>query len=163
MEKTCLAAVIFALSCALAPRAVLAEGMMSRDMPMKHPMAMQPVEDARPLVKLAPETISLLRADMRSMMAAFTTVLSLVGEGKNAEAATVIESELGMSAMASHPGMMKASQELPEDVRSLGMEMHKAASKLAKNLGSIPASGIVKGLGEISAGCVSCHMAYRVR
>ena len=139
------------------------EGMMPHGMSGPNAAPTLPVEDTRPLVHLKPETVSLLRADMRGMLAAFSNVLSLVGDGKKKEAAAILENDLGMSAMKNHPGMMKASQELPENVRMLGMEMHKAASRLAKNIDSMNPSAIDRGLGEVSAGCVSCHMAYRVR
>jgi hypothetical protein len=158
-----LARVVFFVACTFVPHLSHAEGMTPHEKPMTNTMTMPQVEDTRPLVNLSPEAINLLRADMRSMLAAFSNALALVGEGKKKEAAAVIENDLGMSAMGSHPGMMKANQELPENVRSIGMEMHKAASKLAKSIGSMKPGAIDKGLSEISGGCVSCHMAYRVR
>lgn len=152
-----------AAAVAATPWLVHAQGMMSHPMPANNAAPAMAAEDTRPLVNLKPETIALLRADMRGMLAGLTNVLALLAEGKKKEAAALLESELGMAAMGSHPGMMKASQELPENVRMLGMEMHKAASKLAKNMDSMKPAAIYGGLSEISAGCVSCHMAYRVR
>ncbi|MBS4097211.1 MAG: hypothetical protein KGZ83_10305 [Sulfuricella sp.] len=126
-------------------------------------MAMS-AEDGRPLVKLSAETIALLRADMRHMMAAYATIFGQLADGKNEEAAKSIEENLGMTAMKTHPGMMKASQELPDNVRMMGMNMHKSASELAASLKNNPKpAAVFAGMQQISAGCTACHMAYRVR
>ncbi|MBU1690596.1 MAG: hypothetical protein KJ958_11395 [Gammaproteobacteria bacterium] len=131
---------------------------------MQQPMAPMSAEDSRPLVKMTPETIALLRADMRHMMSAYATIFSQLADGKHEEAAKTIEENLGMTAMKTHPGMMKASQELPENVRMLGMNMHKSASELAASLKNNPKpAAIFTGMQQISAGCSACHMAYRVR
>ena len=131
------------------------------------PQAMAPMsaEDNRPLIRMTPETVALLRADMRHMLSAYTAIFSQLADGKYKEAAQAIEENLGMTAMKTHPGMMKASQELPESVRMLGMNMHQSASQLANSLNNSnpkPAA-IFAGMQQISAGCSACHMAYRVR
>jgi hypothetical protein len=151
------------VACALASWSVQAVEMVHQDMAAVGGAPAATLKDTRALIKLKPETIGLLRADMRGMLSAFGNVLALLGDGKKKEAAAVLETELGMSAMKSHPGMMKANRELPEDVRRLGMTMHKGASTLARNIDSLPPAGIFLGMSEISSGCVSCHMAYRVR
>jgi cytochrome c556 len=132
---------------------------------MQQPMAPMSAEDSRPLVKMTPETIALLRADMRLMLSAYTTIFNQLAEGKYSDAAKAIEENLGMTAMKTHPGMMKASQELPDNMRMLGMNMHKSASELAislKKKNQKPAA-VFSGMQQIFAGCSTCHMAYRVR
>jgi hypothetical protein len=166
-----LAAVLLALSLpAHAADPAMQSSMHQHSMPTmpaqaaSQPMMAMPAEDSRPLVTLSPETIALLRADMRHMMAAYATIFGQLGDGKLGDAAKFIEENLGMSAMKTHPGMMKASQELPENVRMMGMNMHKSASELAAALKNNPKpAAIFTGMQQISAGCTACHMAYRVR
>lgn len=150
-------------TCVLASWSIQAAEITHQDMAAMGAAPPAMLEDTRTLVKLKPETIVLLRTDMRGMLSAFDNVLALLGDGKKKEAAAVLENELGMSAMKSHPGMMKANRELPEDVRRLGMTMHQAATSLGKSIDSLEPARIFLGLSEISSGCVSCHMAYRVR
>jgi hypothetical protein len=168
---TCLAAAVILLLSELANAETMTQPMVHQhSMPatsgqtMQQPMAPMSAEDSRPLVKMTPETIALLRADMRHMMSAYATIFGQLADGKYEEAAKAIEENLGMTAMKTHPGMMKASQELPENVRMLGMNMHKSASELASSLKYNPKpAAIFAGMQQISAGCTSCHMAYRVR
>lgn len=120
-------------------------------------------QDSRQLLKLSPQAVDALRGDMRHMTASFAQVLALLAEGKREAAAKALEEGLGMSAMSSHPGMMKAAQEMPESARMLGMGMHKAASELAAGMKDADQAKIFAGLQQVSAGCTSCHMSYRVR
>lgn len=124
---------------------------------------MSAATDARELLKLSPEAVDALRADMQHMTAALASVLELLAADKRAEAAKALEEGLGVTAMSTHPGMMKASQEMPESARMLGMGTHKAASELAANLKSAKPAAIYSGLQRVVAGCSSCHAAYRVR
>jgi len=167
-QLTCLAAAIaFFLAVSANAETTMQPMMHQHSMPgqaTQQPMAPMSAEDNRPLVKMTPETIALLRADMRHMMSAYATIFGQLADGKYEEAAKAIEENLGMTAMKTHPGMMKASQELPENVRMLGMNMHKSASELASSLKNNPKpAAIFAGMQQISAGCTSCHMAYRVR
>ena len=171
-QQTCLAAAVVLLLAGPANAETPMQPMMHQhSMPatsgqaMPQPMAPMSAEDSRPLVKMTPETIALLRADMRHMLSAYTTIFGQLADGKYAEAAKAIEENFGMTAMKTHPGMMKASRELPENVRMLGMNMHNSASELAsslKNNKPQPAA-IFAGMQQISTGCSACHMAYRVR
>ena len=170
--QTCLAATVLLILAGPANAETTMPPMMHQhSMPaasgqtMQQPMAPMSAEDNRPLVKMTQETNALLRADMRHMLSAYTTIFGQLADGKYEEAAKTIEENLGLTAMKTHPGMMKASQELPENVRMLGMNMHKSASELAsslKNNNPKPAA-VFAGMQQISAGCSACHMAYRVR
>ena len=126
-----------------------------------HAMAMEP--DTRELLKLSPEALSGLRTDMRHMLVSLSQVLDALGAGKRMEAAKTLEEGLGMTAMTTHPGMMKANKELPESARTLGMSTHQAASRLAKTLASAKPEQVFAGLQEVTGGCAACHSAYRVR
>ena len=128
-----------------------------------HMHGMAPAADTRELLKLAPETTEALRADMRHMTTSLGQVLELLAANKRGEAAKLLENGLGVTAMSTHPGMMKASQEMPESARMLGMNAHKAASELAATLKDAKPAAIYSGLQRVVAGCSSCHAAYRVR
>ena len=129
-----------------------------------HDMAAAPAApDTRELLKLSPEAIDALRIDMQHMTAALAKVMEQLAANKRADAAKTLEEGLGVTAMTTHPGMMKASQEMPESARMLGMGTHKAASELAAGLKTAKPAAIYSGLQRIVAGCSSCHATYRVR
>lgn len=143
---------------ALFPFAVGAQMMEHKHSPMT---AAAP--DTRELLKLAPETAAALRTDMQHMTAALSRVLELLAADKRAEAAKELEDGLGVTAMSTHPGMMKAANEMPESARMLGMGSHKAASELAAKLKGAKPADVYAGLQRVVAGCAACHAAYRVR
>ena len=159
------AATLLLAGALMAGQAGADQSMPQHSMPMGANVAPQAAsaDDTRPLVKLTPETIDLLRADMRQMMSALSQVLGLLAEGKNEDAARLLEHDLGMPAMQTHPGMIRATQELPETVRMLGMGMHRSASELAQDLATAQPTVIYRGLQLVAAACTACHMAYRVR
>jgi len=129
---------------------------------MQHPASMAE-PDTRELLKISPAALEGLRADMRNMLVCLGNVLDLLAAGKRIEAAHALEDGIGMSAMSTHPGMMKASSELPESARMLGMNMHQAASALARDLPKATSEQSLAGLQSIVAGCTSCHLTYRAR
>lgn len=143
----------------LAAFSARAENMMAHGGMHAMPMA----EDARQLITLSPEATAGLRTDMQHMLLSLSQVMDALATGKRAEAAKLLEENLGMTAMTTHPGMMKANKEMPEGVRMLGMSTHQAASRLAKTLDKASTEQTFAGLQEVTAGCAACHSAFRVR
>jgi len=149
------------IAVAVLPLSAAAWGQQTMD---RSPMqGMAAATDTRELLKLSPATVDALRADMRNMTAALNDVLQLLAADQRAEAAKRLEEGLGVTAMSTHPGMMKASQEMPEAARMLGMGAHKAASELAAGLQDAKPAVVYSGLQRVVAGCAACHAAYRVR
>ena len=122
-----------------------------------------PAPDTRILLKLSPQGIDGLRSDMREMLAALANVLDLLAAGNRVEASKALEEGIGMSAMSTRSGMMRASHEMPEEARMLGMQMHRAASELARDLTAAKPGDTFAGLQRVVAACSACHLTYRVR
>jgi hypothetical protein len=122
-----------------------------------------PAPDTRKLLKISPEGIDGLRSDMRGMLTALANALDLLASGKRAEAGKALEEGIGMSAMSTHPGMMRVSREMPPEARMLGMQMHQAASELARGLDRAKPDQIFAGLQRVVGLCATCHLTYRVR
>ena len=122
-----------------------------------------PATDTRILLKLSPEGSDGLRSDMREMLAALANVLDLLAAGNRVEAGKALEEGIGMSAMSTHAGMMRVSREMPEEARMLGMQMHQAASELARDLTAAKPGDTFAGLQRVVAACSACHLTYRAR
>jgi len=52
---------------------------------------------------------------------------------------------------------------MPEGMRDAGTAMHRAASRFALKAGEGEALPAYKMIGDITASCVACHTAYRIR
>ncbi|MFA7239039.1 MAG: hypothetical protein WC091_02930 [Sulfuricellaceae bacterium] len=155
--------VTLALLLAGAANAETAMPPMTHQQPMPG-MAMSGA-DNRQLVKASPETIAMLRDDMRQMMAAYAEIFGQLADGNYEGAANTLDAKLGMAAMQTHPGMMQAAQELPVNMRMMGMTMHGNANALANSLrnNNPPPAAVFAGMQRISASCTACHMSFRVR
>ncbi len=123
-------------------------------------------EDARELVKFPPAAEINLRLEMRNNLRALNDILSLVAEGKLAEASTVAESELGQSAMGKHrsqPMAARPGPHMPTAMHAIGMDGHKAASDFAKIAVTGDRDKTLAALPSLTTACVACHYAYRAR
>ena len=148
------------LGCALFSASAGAQAMARQDPMHTTPLA---AADTRELLTLSPGALSGLRTDMQHMLVSLSLVLDALSAGKRKEAAQTLEERLGMTAMNTHPGMMKANKELPEAARMLGMSAHQSASRLAASLEKASPEQVFAGLHEVAAGCAACHSAYRAR
>lgn len=76
-------------------------------------------------------------------------------------AANVAEFSLGLSSLGPHNA--RQSLYMPEAMRQLGMETHKASSRVALAAQEGDAETAFKRLSEVTALCVSCHATYRAK
>ena len=119
-------------------------------------------EDERELVQMPTMMQEHMLANMRDHLAALNEILAKLAAGELDEAAEIAELRLGMSSLESH-GASHMAKVMPEEMRRVGTSMHKAASKFALKAQEgevVPAYGA---LSEVTAACVACHSAFRVR
>ena len=125
--------------------------------------------DARILVSLPPMMQEHMLANMRDHLEALNAILEALGMRKFGEAARIAEERLGMSSLSRHGARMMAPH-MPEGMRAIGTEMHRAASRFAlaaRNAEMAPVGDqlakTATALQAVTSACVACHSAYRIR
>ncbi|MBK7954771.1 MAG: cytochrome c [Candidatus Accumulibacter sp.] len=123
-------------------------------------------EDARQLVPMPAAAEASLRAEMRANLLALNEILGLVAGGKPGEAGAVAERELGVSAMGkqrSQPFDARPGPHMPAAMHRIGMQGHQAASEFARIAAGGDREKTIAALPSLTAACVGCHYAYRIR
>jgi cytochrome c556 len=126
-------------------------------------------EDDRELVKLPPMMQEHMLANMRDHLTALNEMLAELAAGKVEQATKIAESRLGMSSLETH-GAAHMAPHMPKAMQEIGTAMHRAASRFAvaaQNAELEPGREaqhkVYEALQEITANCVACHQAYRIR
>lgn len=126
-------------------------------------------DDTRELVELPAMMQEHLLASMRDHLASLDEILAALAEGDIDTATQVAESRLGMSSLGKH-GAEHLGQFYPEGMKSIGGQMHHAASQfviIARDAELEPGleaqHRIFEGLQAITANCNACHQSYRIR
>ena len=120
------------------------------------------VADERQLVQLPPMMQQHMLGNMRDHLRSLNEILQDLAAGDGDKAADVAEQRLGMSSLAAH-GASHMAPFMPPHMRDTGTEMHHAASRFARvaQEGDLPAA--YAALAKVTAQCVACHEAYRIR
>ncbi|MES9964023.1 MAG: hypothetical protein ABW116_10825 [Candidatus Sedimenticola sp. 20ELBAFRAG] len=119
-------------------------------------------EDARQLVKMPSMMQEHMLGNMRDHLLALDEILAHLAQDNLDKAADIAENRLGMSSLDAH-GADHMAGFMPEGMRSTGTGMHKAASRFALKAQEGELLPAYKALKEITASCVACHAAYRIR
>lgn len=123
-------------------------------------------EDARQLVTLPAAAQQTLRAEMRANMLAINDIIAFVAAGKLKEAGETAERELGVSVMGRHrtqPFDARPGPHMPPAMHRIGIEGHQAASAFARVAAGGDQEKTLAALPSLTAPCVACHYAYRIR
>ena len=121
--------------------------------------------DPRELVALPAMMQRHMLANMRDHLRAIAQIQEALAGGDFDAAATIAEERIGLSSLAAH-GAAHMAPYMPGPMQTIGMQMHRAASRfalVAKDAsvdGDLP--GALKSLSAITQQCVACHAAYRV-
>lgn len=122
-------------------------------------------EDIRQHVDM-PEHMRLhMLENMRDHLLSLEIITRQLSNQQYEEAAEVAENRLGMTSLQLH-GAAHMAQFMPEDMRTIGTGMHRAASRFsiaAQDAGVD--GGLATALGalsEVMQQCVACHTGYRV-
>lgn len=124
--------------------------------------------DQRQMVELPPMMQEHMLGNMRDHLLALNEVLLKLAAGDMDQAGQIAESRIGLSSLQLH-GASHMAPFMPERMRTIGTDLHKAASRfavVAQNAGvehSYEAQQKVYGaLAEITARCNACHAAFRI-
>jgi hypothetical protein len=125
----------------------------------------QAAEEQRQLIQLPEPMQAHMLANMRDHLVTIDAITRLLSEGEYGEAAETAESRLGMSSLQVH-GAEHMAPFMPERMRAIGTDMHRAASRFAVSAKDAELTGnlaaALEGLSRVTAQCVACHSAFRV-
>jgi cytochrome c556 len=119
-------------------------------------------EDPREPVPLPEMMQRHMLSNMRDHLAALDDILRQMAAGELDQAAQVAEARLGMSSLDDH-GAAHMAPLMPARMRALGTDMHRAASRFALRAQEGEPAPAYQALSEVTAACVACHAAYRLR
>ncbi|MDZ7663356.1 hypothetical protein [Thiohalophilus sp.] len=122
------------------------------------------VTDNRALVTLPQQMRIHTLANMRDHLLSLQEIQTALAEGRFDQAGEIAEQRLGMTSLESH-GAHEVGQFMPEKMRQLGTEMHRAASRFAVVARDAGVEDDVKpalaALSRVTRSCVACHSAFR--
>lgn len=119
-------------------------------------------EDSRQFVQMPDMMQQHMLSNMRDHLAAINEILENMSKGRLDNAAEIAESRIGMSSLESH-GASHMAKFMPEGMRNAGNNMHRAASRFALKAQEGDALAAYGALTDVTAACVACHSAYRIR
>lgn len=122
--------------------------------------------DSRQFVELPDAMQAHMLRNMRDHLSAISEIQEALSTGAFDRAAEAAEKRLGMSSLASH-GAAHMAPYMPEPMRQIGTQMHRAASQFAIIAQEASVDGdLARTLGALSRvtqQCVACHAAFRVQ
>lgn len=122
--------------------------------------------DSRQFVKFPAPLVEHTLANMRDHLQAIQDIQSHLAMGHGETAGKIAETRLGMSSLGLH-GAEEVSKYMPRGMQDAGTAMHRAASRFAIVAQEADVTGDLKpalaALAEITAQCVGCHSAYRLK
>lgn len=133
----------------------------------KHSMGTAPAADADSRVPVTmPEPMRLHTiAHMRDHLMALQEIDVALSQNAFDKAATIAEQRLGMSSLQLH-GAAHLASFMPQAMREIGTQMHRAGSRFAIEAQSSGVSNDVRpalaALGGVMQQCVACHAVYRL-
>jgi len=121
--------------------------------------------DARKLVKF-PEPMRLHTiASMREHLSTLQEISDALSRNDFDTASSLAEQRLGMSSLEAH-GAAHLAPYMPEPMRDIGTQMHRAASRFAIEAQNASVSNDARpalaALSKMMQQCVACHSAYRL-
>jgi cytochrome c556 len=130
------------------------------------PLTLAAEDDHRIAVDMPPMMRSHMLANMRDHLMALQEIQSRLAAGEYDAAAATAEKRLGMSSLQSH-GASHMAGFMPKGMQETGSAMHRAASRFAVAAQDAAVSrDLPRALGalsEVTAQCVACHAAYRLK
>ena len=122
-------------------------------------------EDGRQLVKLPDMMQEHMLSNMRDHLLALEEITRHLAEQQYDTAAEIAEKRLGMSSLDLH-GASHMGQFMPQEMRDIGTNMHRAASRFALAAKDAELQGglnrAFSALSEVMQQCVACHSTYKI-
>ncbi len=101
-------------------------------------------------------------SNMRDHLRAIDDILLNLKNNKLDKAAEIAEKRLGMSSLDAHDASHMAKH-MPAVMQALGNRMHHTASRFAVLAQEGDVLATYHGLQDLTATCVACHDAFRIR
>jgi hypothetical protein len=124
------------------------------------------VPDTRQAVEFSQAMRDHTLANMRDHLLALQQIEAALAKEEYDQAADIAERRLGMTALTLH-GSYERAKFMPQGMRDVGSAMHGNASRLAVAAKDAGATGDLKpvldAMARVTAQCVACHSAYRVK
>jgi hypothetical protein len=128
--------------------------------------ARPPAKDARVEVAFPAELRDHTLANMRDHLLTLNEIQAALAASRFEQAGEISERRLGMSSLAAH-GAHDVAKYMPQGMQDVGSAMHRSASRFAVAAQDAAATNDVKralgALAEVTANCVACHAAYRLK
>lgn len=123
-------------------------------------------KDDRQMVELPDMMVEHMLSNMRDHLLALEEITRKLSTQDYDAAAEIAENRLGMSSLKSH-GASHMAKFMPEGMRAIGTNMHRAASRFALAAKDAELEGGLNkafaALSQVMQQCVACHAAFRVR
>ena len=118
-------------------------------------------QDARQKISMPDMMKEHMLGRMRDHLLVLHEIQVAIAKGELDKASEIAETRLGVSSM---PVQMQQGMApyMPQAMRMIGMEMHKAASRFARTATEGNALRALDSLSAVTQQCVACHAAYRL-
>ncbi|HSJ80585.1 MAG TPA: hypothetical protein VK910_05155 [Thiobacillus sp.] len=130
------------------------------------PLTLAAEDDSRVAVDMPSMMRSHMLANMRDHLTAIQEIQSRLADGEYDAAGEIAEKRLGMSSLQLH-GASHMAGFMPKGMQETGTAMHQAASRFAVIAQETAVTrDLPRALGALSrvtAQCVACHAAYRLK
>jgi hypothetical protein len=125
-----------------------------------------PMPDTRQAVEFPQAMRDHTLANMRDHLLALQQIQVALSKEDYDQAADIAEQRLGMTALILH-GSYERAKFMPQGMRDVGSTMHANASRFAVAAKDAGATGdlrpVLAAMAGVTAQCVACHSAYRVK
>jgi hypothetical protein len=133
---------------------------------LSFPMALAAEDDTRVAIDMPAMMRTHMLANMRDHLTAIQEIQNSLAAGEYDAAAEIAEKRLGMSSLGTH-GASHMAGFMPKGMQETGTAMHQAASRFAViSQETAVTRELPRALGALSrvtAQCVACHAAYRLK
>ncbi len=130
------------------------------------PLTLAAEDDTRVAVDMPAMMRTHMLANMRDHLTAIQEIQASLAAGEYDDAAEIAEMRLGMSSLETH-GASHMAGFMPKGMQETGTAMHQAASRFAVSAQETAVTrDLPRSLGALSrvtAQCVACHAAYRLK
>ncbi len=146
------------------PPSLLAPFLFAALLAIPFPLAAQ--DDGRVAVPMPDLMRAHMLGNMRDHLLALQEIQGVLAAGDYDAAADIAEKRLGMSSLQSH-GASHMAGFMPEGMQATGAAMHQEASRFAvvaqEAAVTRDLSRALGALSRVTAQCVACHAAYRLK
>jgi len=139
--------------------------MQHMQMQEQSPAASTPA-DLRQFVDFPPRIYEHELWSMRDHLQTLQKIQDYLANSQYEKAADIAEQRLGMSSFKLH-GAHESGKYMPKGMQEAGGAMHHSASRFALAATDVIVTGetnkVIAALADLTAKCVACHAAYRLR